>query len=71
MQTTKKQHKERMDALRAEARAIVASGACPNCGAPLKRNLAIIGWWQCVQGGAIGWRADASKPSCSFQTFTD
>src|SRR5260370_31885723 len=64
-------HVARMDALHAEARQIVASGKCPDCGAALRRNLALAGWWQCTQYGAEGFRADSSKPSCSFQTFTE
>ena len=55
----------------AEAARIVATGVCPQCGARLKQNLALTGWWQCVQFGAEGFRKDASKPSCSFQTFTE
>lgn len=55
----------------AEARAIVATGKCPTCGAGLKRLLALSGWWTCEQRGAEGFRKDASKPSCSFQTFTE
>lgn len=55
----------------AEARRIVSTGCCPQCGAKLRRNLAITGWWQCSQYGAEGFRADSSKPSCSWQTFTE
>lgn len=51
--------------------AIVQTGKCPQCGAPLRRNLALAGWWQCSQYGADGFRKDNSKPSCSFQTFTE
>lgn len=50
---------------------IVRSGKCPTCGAALKRNLALTGWWQCEQFGAVGFRKDGSKPSCSWQTFID
>lgn len=58
------------DRLRKEAdTAIVRAGVCPTCGAPLRRNLSLPGWWQCDQLGAVGFRADASKPSCSWQTF--
>lgn len=53
----------------AEQRAIVAIGKCPLCGAGLRRNLSLTGWWQCEQAGAVGFRKDASKPSCSWQTF--
>ena len=53
-----------------EARAIVERGTCPTCGAGLKRNLALSGWWQCEQYGSEQFRKDPTKPSCSFQTFT-
>ncbi len=64
-------HKEKMDRIRSEASRIVATGKCPDCGANLKRNLALTGWWQCEQFGAEGFRKDSSKPSCNFQCFTD
>jgi hypothetical protein len=54
----------------AEAVAIVETGKCPECGATLRRNLSLAGWWQCSQYGAEGFRADSAKPSCCFQTFT-
>jgi len=54
-----------------EVRAVVASGVCPECGAGLRRNLALAGWWQCAQFGADGFRADSSRPSCSWQGFTE
>jgi predicted metal-binding protein len=54
-----------------EARKIVATGTCPICGAQLRRNLSLSGWWQCSQFGADGFRADSSKPKCDFQTFTE
>ena len=53
-----------------ETQRIVATGHCPICGAALRHNLAIIGWYQCVQFGAVGFRADASKPECNWQGFT-
>lgn len=74
MRMTKQQRaaeRARRDAKLAEARAQVATGRCPQCGAPLRRNLALTGWWQCSQYGADGFRADNSKPSCPFQTFTE
>jgi hypothetical protein len=61
----------RIDAAHAEMRAHVARGTCPTCGAPLKANLSITGWWQCAQLGAVGFRRDAAKPSCDFQGFTE
>lgn len=63
--------KAKQEARQAEARAQVATGKCPRCGAPLRRNLAITGWWQCSQYGTEGFRADSTKPSCSWQTFTE
>lgn len=63
--------KAKRDARIAEAVAIVKTGKCPQCGAGLRRNLSITGWWQCEQLGAEGFRKDASKPSCSWQTFTE
>jgi hypothetical protein len=62
--------KTKHDARIAEAVRIVNTGVCPTCGAGLRRNLALTGWWQCSQLGAEGFRADSNKPSCSFQTFT-
>lgn len=62
--------KVRMEKNRAEAIAIVATGKCPECGAGLRNNLAMTGWWQCQQFGAEGFRKDSSKPACSFQCFT-
>jgi hypothetical protein len=55
----------------AKVRAIVAGGGCPQCGAKLKRNLSLIGWWQCEQYGAIAFRKDPAKPPCSWQGFTE
>ncbi len=71
MTTTRQAHAARMAALHAEARRIVATGRCPDCGSSLRRNLALAGWWQCAQFGAEGFRADDAKPACSFQTFTE
>lgn len=68
---TTAENKARMAAQYAEAEAVVATGKCPVCGRPLRRNLSLTGWWQCSQLGAVGFRADASKPSCDFQTFTE
>jgi hypothetical protein len=61
----------RHDDIRSEARAVVATGLCPRCGARLRRNGALAGWYQCEQYGADGFRKDSSKPACSFQTFTE
>lgn len=62
--------KVKRDAQFAEAIRIVSGGKCPECGRKLRRNLSLTGWYQCEQLGAVGFRADASLPSCSFQTFT-
>ncbi|OPZ63971.1 MAG: hypothetical protein BWY85_01420 [Firmicutes bacterium ADurb.Bin506] len=59
------------DARHAEARAIVATGVCPDCGLPLKRNLSLAGWWQCVRCTDYPAPEYAQYPKCSFQTFTD
>ena len=64
-------HKAKMDALHAKARAIVAKGNCPECGGKLRRNLALAGWYQCEQLGAVDFRKDSTKPECNFQTFTE
>jgi hypothetical protein len=66
----RKASQARIEAAQAETRAVVASGACPRCSGALRRNLALTGWWQCAQFGAIGFRADASKPACEWQGFT-
>lgn len=66
----KAEQKAKNDARLAEAQKIVATGQCPHCGNPLRRNLALSGWWQCSQYGSDGFRKDNSKPACSFQTFT-
>lgn len=63
-------HQARMDKIHAEAQAIVASGKCPDCGAGLHENLAILGWFQCDRSGAKGFRRDLTGSPCSFQCFT-
>lgn len=65
-----KAREERIARAYAETQAVVKKGHCPQCGAGLRRNLALTGWWQCEQYGAPGFRADASKPGCSWQGFT-
>lgn len=60
----------RIEKAKAEVRAVVATGRCPICGAAVKRNLSLTGWWQCEQLGAVGFRADPNKPSCNWQGFT-
>lgn len=63
-------HAARMEAVFAAVEAVVATGVCPDCGAPLRRNLSLTGWWQCSQHGAPGFRADATRAPCSWQGFT-
>lgn len=63
--------KEKRETILKKARDIVQTGKCPDCGRALRRNLALTGWYQCSQFGAVGFRADASQPSCNFQTFTE
>lgn len=55
----------------AKTEKIVLAGKCPTCGAKLKRNYALTGWWQCEQYGAIGFRANPNLPSCTWQDFTE
>ena len=61
----------RLEAAFAANRAIVAGGKCPDCGRPLKRNLALAGWFMCEQKGAEGFRKDAALPPCGFQCFVE
>lgn len=67
----RKASKERIAKAQAETRAVVAAGCCPQCGAKVKRNLSLTGWWQCEQYGSAGFRKDDSKPACSWQGFTE
>jgi hypothetical protein len=66
----REEHRARMARIHAEAAVIVATGKCPQCGQPLRRNLALTGWWQCSGYGAEGFRAPGST-HCNFQTFTE
>ena len=64
-------HNRKLDAIHAETRRVVANGICPLCGACLRQNLSITGWWyQCEQLGADTHCKDATKPSCDWQGFT-
>ncbi len=63
-------HKRILEEHYAEARKIVESGKCPQCGSGLRRNTSMTGWWQCRQYGAEQFRERLSEPPCSFQTFT-
>lgn len=70
---SRKQHQARMEALKAEARRIVATGQCPNCGSPLVYNNALPGWWQCAGYASDDFRKPEHRhlPKCHFQTFTE
>lgn len=66
-------HKARMERIHRHARAIVATGKCPDCGAPLYRNNALAGWWQCEGYPSPGFRHPGFEnlPKSNFQTFTE
>ena len=64
-------HAEKMTAIRAEARRVVATGKCPQCERKLRRNMSMTGWWQCSQFGSEMFRAEPTNPPCSFQCFTE
>ena len=55
----------------AQTQAVVRLGICPHCGATVRRNSSMRGWYQCAQSGAVGFRLDASKPACDWQGFTE
>ena len=60
----------RRAASRAQAQAALATNRCPQCGRPVRQNLALTGWVQCSQYGAPGFRADPVAAACSWQGFT-
>jgi len=62
--------KARHDEYIAKARAVVATGKCPVCGAGIHRNLSLTGWWQCDRFGSPGFRKDETGPECNWQVFT-
>ena len=68
-----KEHQARLGAIHAEALRIVATGVCPQCGTPLRRNNALAGWWQCGAYATPSFRLPEHRnlPSCSFQCFTE
>lgn len=71
---TRRRNKESRGRIRKaqeETRRIVAGGICPSCGAGLRRNTSMAGWWQCEQFGAKGHRKDDNKPECNWQGFTE
>ena len=61
------------DARYAEAQRVVATGLCPDCGAKLRRNSSLAGWWQCGRLGAPGFKTAEYEGTgdCSFQCFTE
>jgi len=78
--TKRSKHQARMRALREEAQRVVQTGRCPECGAPLVRNLALAGWWQCCCKGEPGFRGCdrepslaryKSQPRCEFECFVE
>lgn len=60
---------ERIAKAKEEIRAAVALGVCPTCGAKLKRNASMTGWWQCEQFGSEQFRVRPQDPPCSWQGF--
>lgn len=66
-------HAAKMAESIATARRVVATGKCPDCGSPLRRNSALAGWWQCAGYGQPEYRRaeDRAVPHCLFQTFTE
>lgn len=56
----------------AEMQAHVARGTCPHCGAKLRANSSMTGWWQCGRYGQDNFRAPEYRglPGCAFQGFT-
>lgn len=67
----RKAHAARMESLQSAARAVVANGKCPDCGAGIHRNITIAGWWQCDRSGSASFRRDNTGAHCSWQTFTE
>jgi len=66
-------HSVRMAEIHSLARRIVATGKCPGCGAALKLNTSMAGWWQCGRYGCDSFRLPEYRGTgdCSFQTFTE
>ena len=69
----RKAWKVRQAIIHNEARAIVKTGVCPDCGTKLIRNNSLKGWWQCGAFPCDEMRREefAGLPKCDFQTFTD
>ena len=70
---TKKEHRARMNVLHEQNRRIVSIGVCPDCGARLRRNNSIAGWWECGRRGLDRFREPEyrGQPDCNFQCFTE
>lgn len=66
-------HVAKIWALCSKAKAIVAGGKCPDCSLPLRRNIALTGWYQCAAYGSPAYRAAEFRnaPPCLFQCFTE
>jgi hypothetical protein len=62
----------RRQQLLTQARAIVQTGMCPQCGTGLVRNMALAGWYLCGAYAAESHRLPEydGLPQCHFQTFT-
>lgn len=60
-----------MAASNLEAADALKHNRCPTCAGPVRSNLALTGWVQCAQFGAVGFRADANRPACNWQGFTE
>jgi hypothetical protein len=65
----RKAQEARVATAKAATAAVVATGCCPHCGAKLRRNWSLTGWWQCEQFGAVGFRKDPNKAACEWQGF--
>jgi len=63
----------RMRAAKEEANKIVSTGVCPECGAKLRSNTSLTGWWQCGRFGRDSFRLPEyrGQKDCGFQCFTD
>lgn len=62
-------HKEKLEAIFTENKAIVERGICPDCGSGLHHNNALTDWYQCNRFGADDRRIDKTGTSCNFQIF--
>lgn len=69
----KEKRKAERDAKDRQNEAVVDTGKCPNCMAPLVANIVLDGnaWWQCAAYPDPQYRElqHADLPSCTFQVF--